>query len=1175
MGLFKKAFNYVKNLFGVDTEEEEDKRKEKTMTSTPIMIKTKEPSPTFEKQTFISAPEGEGAPVKMGPGPTRERLSLPKDTKVEIVHPTEEGKRPETKMPPRTAEKIAEKRFAEAHQPEPTLGESTKKIGKELGKGLIEWVKNEIAEDKERTIPQRLKHGTAMTYNVSKEIIKLIPMIPGFVGRQFLSASQSVTKPEEEIEVPKSLQFAFGEEPIKSFQKRHRESKEMLKKLGATDGQAGWLAPTGVALMTLADIDLRFPGRKKLEKQIMNEIGKVIKDNATKEFIQAEARRISKMPRAKRQAEVNKTIANILDDGSDAFATMREAREIADLEYKYGDPVIYLDDKGIYARLDDLTPEQKLRLVDEAENIPISKDDIVHLHQYDKIKGSSAKEVPLAQLLKESNNAKGAIDNVTKEMTEPFEKRVGSIGLDKFEVPDVTKKQIVKNFKQAGIENKIPQTERQWLEAAKQADLLDDIITPQQVEKANGMLLKTEQRIASIGEQLTKTTDPVKRGQLLRESIELTRVLNAELRARGQMLRAARTKISGEEATLFEQMIKDMAKHTDDVDRMVDMGKNIDFTNQKQVNDFYRKFVKPTFGEIFTEYRYNNMLSNPRTQMRNLVSNIAQTIITRPTVKLTEAALDLFIAPLTGKQKTAFFRDVPKFYYGVLKSIPEGFNELVATFRGNRTFGQQDIKAALGQIPTGKLPRLMTIPSRTLEAVDRFLQTLIKGGEISSGKTAKDAARIAEYSLFRAGLDPKNKKGQGILLSGIDNVTSKIDGLRKVPGGKWFIPFLRTPMNFAKMWVEYSPAGLLTLPGSQRKKEQLAKTLIGSTITAMGAQMAWNGDTTWGVPRDPEARSLFYASGKKPFSVKINDQWVPMMYLGPWAFALALPAAVKFHSEDDPSALTDSTMDKLMKDASALAEFYSQQTFMEGIGNFVDLFSGDSSKSVEKNLAFVSGQALPMQGLMRYISTIIDPIYRKSNTFLEAIESTMPFLSKNLEPHTLPTGEESRRNIFSYIAPYDITRERPEYDAMLKIRNQELQSNAVRNEMDKETKKRAAEIVEMLNTEIDDEKIMEGVKELKDNPSLKSAVKSMFMSQAKFQMGTVEPYAILEPRDRAELIHTKITMAMDGGDEEEKELTDLLEDLKDAGMWGDDERKALKSLLERYPLKNTEEEVTE
>lgn len=479
------------------------------------------------------------------------------------------------------------------------------------------------------------------------------------------------------------------------------------------------------------------------------------------------------------------------------------------------------------------------------------------------------------------------------------------------------------------------------------------------------------------------------------------------------------------EDKLKVNLIKSVLKVSDDIEAISKEAENVDFSKNDDVVKFYRKFVTPKLPEIVDELRYNNMLSNPKTYLRNLYSNAFQAGITRPGTLL-----------FSGKPKEAI-----QYYSGSVKSLPDAVEAFRKSYSGSIT-GKPD----LPNISTGKLPKFLTVPTRALEATDKFFSTIIQGGELARGASAKEAEDIAEYSLFRGDLKPE---GQGKLLNAIDNVTN---WTYKAPKAvRWFVPFIKTPMNVAKQWIEYSPAGVATLPGSKNQREQIAKTLFGSTMMALGAKFAADGNTTWSAPTDQKEKEAFYASGKKPFSVRIGDRWVPMMYFGPFALALGTPAAFKYYQEDDRKALSDSEIDKAVTAVSSLAQLLSGQTFLEGLDQFVKLASGDLDYSLPGNLAFTSGQIIPYQGLLRYVSSIVDPIYRKpegnsfTEKFTQSLQKDIPFLSKNLKPYTTPLGEPSKRLPENYVLPYDLGKQDNTFEPALQSRRSELQTNAVRN----------------------------------------------------------------------------------------------------------------------------------
>lgn len=564
------------------------------------------------------------------------------------------------------------------------------------------------------------------------------------------------------------------------------------------------------------------------------------------------------------------------------------------------------------------------------------------------------------------------------------------------------------------------------IKVAKESDILQKVITRDQTLEAEAIQLKARQQMVSLDKEvneLSKQGNSPLLQKKIQELLESIKTVNANAADKGRQLQALSIDAGDESVRL--SILKDISKIETDTEKIIRESANVDWGNANKVAEFYRKFIKPSTMETLDEFRYNNMLSSPRTHIRNAFSNLVQTFVTRPATLAAQGKL----------------KQTGQYYVGAIKSLPDAVSEFAKSFKGETPIGQQDIK----NIPTGKIPKFMTIPSKALEASDRFFTKLISSGEMARGASEKEALDTAAYSLFRQGLNPE---GQGKLLNAIDSLTSWTYNAPKAV--RWFVPFIRTPMNFAKQWVEYSPSGFLTTIGAKNKGEQIAKAFVGSTIMAVGAKFALDNNTTWSAPTDPKEKEIFYASGRKPFSVKIGDKWVSMMYAGPFALAFAVPAAAKYYQEDNRTALTDTQLQKLGKVAMSMAEYLSGQTFLEGMNNFVKFFSGDADYTFAKNMGYTAGQVIPLQGLVRWVSGIIDPVYRKATTFGDQIKSGIPGVSKTLPPYLDPTGEPSTREGYNSFTPYDITPNKSEYNKPLEERQDKLQQNAVINKTVKE-----------------------------------------------------------------------------------------------------------------------------
>ena len=758
----------------------------------------------------------------------------------------------------------------------------------------------------------------------------------------------------------------------------------------------------------------------------------------------------------------------------------------------------------------------------------------------------------------------------------------------------------------------------------REGKALSQVITREQQVENMAESLRVSQALAKADIILSSQTATVAEKAAAMEemlAIALKAKSNSQSTARALEARKIVAEATGDvnkEAEVFAELRKKFEQAGVKLDDVLEEMSNLDYTDRKAVEDFYRSKVKPTLREIWDEYRYNNVLSNPRTQAKNFFSNLGTTFVWDPMKLGVNAAIDLvqWAASIGKIKRTYKLTDVPKYYQGIFTAIPEALGKFKDVMMGKEAYQMLDMKHGfstqgmvrisddvinkwkltkpffagvdkfLGSVAKNpayqKAYKFFKTPTKALEATDRMLMhmisesekaRLIRGG-MSEKAATKKAIDIAEDSLFRRGIDPSNKSGQGAFLSVIDRTTAWIDQGRagkntKVPGLDLFVLFVRTPMNFAKKFIEYSPFGVVTLYKNSQKQEQIAKMMIGSGVSALGYQMAVEGKTTWGIPSDPEAKDLFFASGRRPYSILVGDRWVPMNYLGPLAYALAFPAAIEYYQNDSPTALTDSQLEKIAKIGSSMAEFFTAQTFVAGVNSWLQLLQGGQDRTFGKALAFNSGQAIPWSGMLRYISTIIDDVYRRSDTFMGALQKDLPYAGLNLTPHQLPTGELSRRNMTSYLAPWDIGQEKVEYEALLKMKTELIQYRDVLNQNDAALNEAAADILYRGNNAKTLEEKKKVGREMIGRPKLIKTVEALQVTQNFAKLSLIQPLISLhdKPGELAQIIYARELLA-----ETPEQKQDLVDDLKvyaEAGLWNEDVIKALNK------LKLKEEEETE
>lgn len=519
---------------------------------------------------------------------------------------------------------------------------------------------------------------------------------------------------------------------------------------------------------------------------------------------------------------------------------------------------------------------------------------------------------------------------------------------------------------------------------------------------------------------------------------------------------------------MTKEFAETITKMAEDIQTMEDPEAKKNAT--KALLELISSNIPQKVSSMIDEFRYNNILSSPRTHIVNIFSNAIQAGILKPATRLAEGGIDFARATLTGdKERRVFASEVPVYYQGMLGKMGEATNSFLKAVRGEMDIERPDLSR--GQMdalvkPPSSLPTALTIPSKLLEGMDRFWMTLLKGGEeaaltyrkgrgVDVGDIQAKAEMDAKYYTFRQAVDPSGKKtGQGNLLRSIDQFTKGIYTLRKVPGIGWFIPFVQTPMNITKQMIEYSPAGIATLPGAKNKAEQLAKTLVGTTAMTAAATLVSNLETTWSAPTGKKEKELFYASGRQPYSIKVGDSWVAINQLGPLSAAFVIPMAFKesFKGDNRP---TDTQLQNIGQAILKVGKYLSDQTYVKGIGDFVKMMQGDEV-GAGQFLTNIPRQLIPMSSLLSWAARIIDPIMRNPGKDVGAnIAAGLPFLSKLVEPFTDPTGEPSRapNPLINAISPMKIGEVRdffePFYQRYKQNQYEDREARALKAEKDK------------------------------------------------------------------------------------------------------------------------------
>src|SRR5690606_5853952 len=124
-------------------------------------------------------------------------------------------------------------------------------------------------------------------------------------------------------------------------------------------------------------------------------------------------------------------------------------------------------------------------------------------------------------------------------------------------------------------------------------------------------------------------------------------------------------------------------------------------------------------------------------------------------------------------------------------------------------------------------------------------------------------------------------------LSKLGKLGSVAYGAMAFPPSVVVAPFISTPFNILKRAVEYSPAGAARVV--QRDRDAIlgaARSAVGTAMMAGAYGLYTQGRITGAPPKDESLRDAFYAEGKRPYAVKIGEQWVPYQHLGQFGMLL-------------------------------------------------------------------------------------------------------------------------------------------------------------------------------------------------------------------------------------------------------------------------------------------------
>ncbi|HUQ91086.1 MAG TPA: hypothetical protein VM120_05335 [Bryobacteraceae bacterium] len=547
--------------------------------------------------------------------------------------------------------------------------------------------------------------------------------------------------------------------------------------------------------------------------------------------------------------------------------------------------------------------------------------------------------------------------------------------------------------------------------AQKTSDVLGRTVTREETLAKEAANLNLRQKIAEAG----------KTGKVDAEFIDLWMKDKAAGEDIARQLRARAIHADPNDKPILNQILDGVLQQNSNADEVFAAAKDVNFNDPEQATTFYRQFVKPKASEWVDLLRYNSMLSSPNTHLNNIFSNWVGSAIVAPIEKAIAGGIDAAASKIGNvagaktssyglnpgfepRPRTRFAGEAVPYMRGYAENAGKAARNFVNVMRGSQMMNQPDVNRIPLTVKGSFLrpvERSLDVPMRALEAADQFFTALTEGGERKAleysqrkGVAVSDvegtAKNVAAQRLFRGQLGGED---QGYLLHMIDTGANMLNSMRNSKNplarnvSKFALPFVKTPTNLVKQGIEYSPAGILGLPGNTNKTQQLAKIAIG-TATATGVALLNGTDRlTWEEPVDEKGRQQFREAGRIPYAVRIGDTWVQYSRLHPaMAFNFALVASIK--DKMARGQMSDDVAENVLSIFARHANFVANQSYMKAVGDIVGTAKGSAS-GLANFLANPVQQLIPYRALLSYVERLTDPVQRQADPTGSLLERQM------------------------------------------------------------------------------------------------------------------------------------------------------------------------------------------
>ncbi len=552
---------------------------------------------------------------------------------------------------------------------------------------------------------------------------------------------------------------------------------------------------------------------------------------------------------------------------------------------------------------------------------------------------------------------------------------------NKYDAPkDVTKE--IFDVRQKEEYNKLRDDGTQtFKDAVKEADKYQDITEESLLQldpkTLNGKTFNKAQQIRIDQIALNKALKVVETRKAFGENLstDQAKALNRELTELMQLQALAKNNLR-EAARVLESAKKSHRMSPQEYELIQDVAKELGRTKDLKDAD---KITDPTLKDKALYWWYNSILSNPLTDIANIIgnaSNLAFEILRQPQALFNGSALRGLIEG---------YKNAKRVWDGEQSAISKYTDRAMQLNEILKTKSKASTRVKNTLLPTSRLAiedaffrsifesmretsqakqtaKELGVSSK--EIIDIYTDILEKGTsknrlvtELGTSRFEKEVDAIENYAnkmVFQKELGRAGK-----------NIQVALNQPVMLPVKMLALPFLRIAINLSKVSAEASPFGLLKplLKRAEYKeltkleKQDIYSRAIAGTVFYTGLLSLLANETveiTGEAPRDKDIRDLWYKSGYEPYSIIINKDGkrtvIPYQNVSPINIVLGSIGSMITDAKYKKTDNAEDVLDKSLQAVLGFVKAIGNQSFLQGTSQLMNAIERTDENIIKSSL---------------------------------------------------------------------------------------------------------------------------------------------------------------------------------------------------------------------------------